>query len=484
MAGAPSCSVIVVGGGISGLVAARSLVVEHGVPAEQVTLLEASERVGGVLHRREIAGNPVDVGAESVLTTRPEATALLAELGLDGELRRPTGVPASVWTRGALHPVPRGTLMGIPGDPSGLAGLLTPAEVERADDRGREHTPVTGDLSLGELVEERLGAAVVDRLLEPLLGGVYAGQARRLSARACLPRVHEAASAGASLTATVAELTAGTGGTQASPRAATDGAPRPAPPFASLPGGLARLPEEIAEDLARRGVDLRLGVPAEALEQTAGGWVVTTGAGERLEAERVVVALPAPAAARLLALASPAAAEQLAGIETASMAVVTWAYETAALPALERSGFLVPPVDGRAIKAATFTAAKWGPVGDGTASYLRASLGRAGDAAVLDHGDDELAALALADVREAVALLEGAPSLPEPVATHVQRWDDALPQYAVGHVERIAAVRAAVAGLPGLELAGSAYDGVGIPACIGTARAAAAALVAGGTMAP
>lgn len=467
--GTPRC-VVVVGAGISGLVAARELVERQGVPADSVTVLEASDRVGGVLRRQELAGNTVDVGAESVLTSRPEATALLAELGLDTEVRRPTGVPASVWTRGALHPVPRGTLMGIPGDPAGLVGLLTPQEVERADDRGREHPPVAGDVSLGDLVEERLGSAVVDRLLEPLLGGVYAGQARNLSARACLPRVFEAAVAGESLTQTVAAATARTGGTQATPVA----------PFASLPGGLARLPERLAQDLTGRGVDLRLSTPVTSLERSEDGWVVTTAEGQRLTADGVVIALPAPAASYLLADAVPQAAGQLAGIDTASMAVVTWAFDTAGMPELGRSGFLVPPVDGRAIKAATFTAAKWGPVGDGSVSYLRASLGRAGDAAVLDLPDGELAALALAEVREAATLLDGTPVLPDPVAVHVQRWHDALPQYAVGHVERIAAVQQEIALAPGLELAGSAYDGVGIPACIATARATASRLAAGG----
>ncbi|WP_168168440.1 FAD-dependent oxidoreductase, partial [Kytococcus sp. HMSC28H12] len=166
---------VVVGGGLSGLVAARELVVHHGIASGDVTVLEARERAGGVLLRGEVAGRTVDLGAESVLTTRPEATDLLAELGLAEEAVHPTGVPAAVWSRGGIHPVPRGTLMGVPGDAAQAAGLLTEQEVDRADDSGREHPPLVEDVSLGDLVAERMGDAVVDRLVEPLLGGVYAG---------------------------------------------------------------------------------------------------------------------------------------------------------------------------------------------------------------------------------------------------------------------------------------------------------------------
>lgn len=463
---------VVVGGGLSGLVAARDLVVHHGIAPSGVTVLEARDRTGGVLLRGEVAGRTVDLGAESVLTSRPEATDLLAELGLADEAVHPTGMPAAVWSRGGIHPVPRGTLMGVPGDAAQTTGLLTDQEVARADDSGREHPPLVEDVSLGDLVAERLGDAVVDRLVEPLLGGVYAGHARRLSVRACLPALAEAAAEGRSLTEAVQAATARSGGgTQA----------RPAPPFASLPGGLARLVEALTDDLVARGVTVRTGTPVEAVTRTDGGWEVRA-AGQALPADAVLLAVPAPAAAALLRPELPAAADELAAVPTASMVVVTFAFPTAAMPPLDRSGFLVPPVDGRAIKASTFLSAKWPGVGDDEVTLVRASLGRAGDD-LSDRTDDELGALALADVAQAVAEHTGA-DLPEPIELRVQRWPDGLPQYEVGHLERMARVADAVAAVPGLELAGSVYDGVGIPVCIGTARAAAARLVAGGRMDP
>ncbi|WP_374929376.1 protoporphyrinogen oxidase [Kytococcus sedentarius] len=470
-------SLVVVGGGISGLVAAWQLVEHEGVPPREVTVLEARQRVGGVLKRREVAGNPVDLGAESVLTTRTEALDLIEELGLTSELHRPTGVPASVWSRGGFHPVPRGTVMGVPGDPSLAQGLLTPDEVERAQDTGRPHDPVHQDLSVGDFVEQRMGPAVVDRLVEPLLGGVYAGDARRLSLQACIPALAKVAREGTPLVDAVAAMTPRSGGTQA----------RPVPPFASLEGGLGRLPEELARHLVDRGVTLRTGTEVVALERRgahqAVGWDLALGGGDTLAADAVLLAVPAPAAARLLAGVAPEAAADLAGVRTASMAVVTFAFPAATMPPLERSGFLVPPVDGRAIKAATFSSAKWPHVGDDDVVYVRASLGRAGDDEVLEHGDAALARLALQDLRTAVREDSGQ-ELPDPVEHHVQRWVDGLPQYDVGHVDRVAGVLAAVGDLESIELAGSAYDGVGIPACIATARGAASRLVAGGTMTP
>ncbi|WP_462417420.1 protoporphyrinogen oxidase [Kytococcus sp. Marseille-QA3725] len=466
---------VVVGGGLSGLVAAWQLVAHQGVPAESVTVLEAGDRCGGVLRRRAVAGQVMDVGAESVLTTRPEAVELVEELGLQGDVRHPSGVPASVWSRGGFHRVPRGTLMGVPGDAGAAAGLLTEQEVGLADDREAEHVPVTEDLSVGDLVAERLGPAVVDRIVEPLLGGVYAGDARRLSAAACIPALAEAAAQGRSLTEAVRERVPAGTGTQA----------RPAPPFATLEGGLARLVEKLAERLAERGVKIRTGARVTGLArhdaEPSSPWQLTLEDGGILATDTVLLALPAPAATRLLHDVVPAAADELDGVRTASMAVVAFAFPRQEVPGLEWSGFLVPPVDSRAIKAATFSSAKWPHVGDEEVTLVRTSLGRAGDDAVLQQDDDSLARLALADLRTAVAEATGR-QLPEPLGHLVQRWDDALPQYDVGHLDRVAAVAAAVERVDGLELAGSTYDGVGIPACIGTARAAASRLVAGGTI--
>jgi len=213
------------------------------------------------------------------------------------------------------------------------------------------------------------------------------------------------------------------------------------------------------------------------LTRTDTGWRLVSGprpAPMTTDVEAVVLAVPATPASRLLSAHSPVAARELEAIDYASMAIVTVALPRRGLPTLPGSGFLVPPVDGRTIKASTFTSNKWGWVAQTAPDlfFLRASIGRHGEEADLQRSDQELVAVALRELGEALGA-----SLPRPVDTHVQRWGGALPQYAVGHVDRVARIQAAVADLPGLEVAGAAYEGVGIPACVASgARAAEAVL--------
>lgn len=461
---------VVVGGGITGLAAAWELV-QH-VPGRAVTLLEGSPRLGGRLRGADVGGVRVDVGAESMLARRPEGVTLVQELGLGEELVHPTGARASVASRGRLHPLPEGTLMGVPADPARLAGLLTDEEVARARaEEVPDPEPEAEDVALGQLVAERLGDAVVDRLLEPLLGGVYAGHARELSTAAVLPVLLEAHRQGRSLTEVAAERLAGLGsGGEAGPV------------FAGLRGGLHRLVEDLVVRLRARGVTIRDDTVVRELHPVPETdlWQLVTGPvpdPTGYLAERVVLALPPTPAGRLLQPHAPVAAARLQRVPTASMAIVTLALPAAATPELPGSGLLVPPVEGRTVKAATFSAGKWdwvrgagrgaGPRG-GDLVLLRASVGRHREEAALQHDDAELVHLVLHDLGE----LLGAP-LPHPVDSHVQRWGGALPQYPVGHPAVVAEVLAEVAGLDGIEVAGAAYHGVGVPACIGAGRAAA-----------
>ncbi len=456
--------VVVVGGGIAGLVAARD--VARALPGVRVSLLEGGDRVGGKLRREEVGGHLVDVGAESLLARRPEGLDLVAELGLADDVVHPATASASIWSRGRLHPLPGGTLMGIPSDPEGARGLLTAAEVARAV--AEEPWPggaLDGDVSVGEYVAARVGGGVVDRLVEPLLGGVYAGHARRLSLRATLPQVWPVATAGESLLGAARD---------ASRRAAARAGE---PVFAGLRGGVGRLPDVLAADLVGRGVEVRTGAVVRGLDRVDGGWSVTAGSTrdpERLRADALVLAVPARPAGRLLAPHSPDAAAALGGIEYASMAIVTLALPAEVTATLTGSGFLVPPVDHRTIKASTFSSAKWPAIAEATpgVAYLRASVGRAGEEAELQRPDEELVRVAAHEVGQALGV-----SLPTLLDAHVQRWGGALPQYAVGHLDRVARVRAALAGLPGVAVAGAAYDGVGVPAVVGTARAAAREVV-------
>ncbi|GAB3436788.1 protoporphyrinogen oxidase [Phycicoccus ginsengisoli] len=490
--------VVVVGGGITGLACAWALV--RADAAVSVTVLDAGDRPGGKLRREPVAGVALDVGAESVLARRPEAVALIDEVGLGADRVHPATTSAAIWSRGELQPMPRGTLMGIPSTPASAAGILSPAEVARLADEQPWGGGEFDDVSVGDYVAARLGDAVVDRLVEPLLGGVYAGQARSLSLRACLPQVFAAAQRGASLLAearAAADRAAAANAEAVTASASSGSAPVPAaapvpgaasvptPVFTGLQGGIGRLAEMLTELLRSEGVEIRSETIARQVAPRAdsegGGWSVVVGpttAPERIVADAVVLAAPAVPTGRLLAPHTPAVARDLADIPYASMAIVTLAVgvEDArdAVRHLPGSGFLVPATEGRTIKASTFTSSKWGWAAQAADDlvFLRASVGRYGETTDLQRPDQELEALAVTEVSEAL----GHP-LPRLVEAHVQRWGGALPQYTVGHVDRVGRIRAGVAGLPGLEVAGAAYDGVGIPACVASGRAAAEAVL-------
>ncbi|GGL23086.1 protoporphyrinogen oxidase [Phycicoccus endophyticus] len=456
--------VAVVGGGIAGLAAA--LEVLDAVPGAHVTVLEAGDRFGGKLRLEPVAGHRVDVGAESLLAVRPEAVDLARRAGLEeDDLVTPATTSAQVWSRGALHPLPTGTVMGVPTDPPAARGLLDDAEVARAtDEQPWPGERVETDVSVGQYVGHRMGRAVVDRLVEPLLGGVYAGHADRLSLQATVPALWQRAVRGESLR------------TPPAARPPAPGGSAPRSPFAGIRGGVGRLPGLVEDELRTRGALLRTDAVVRVLERAGERWRLVVGSAAHpatVEADAVVLAVPATPAARLLAELAPLAARSLGQVETASMAVVTLAVRRDGLPDLPGSGFLVPPVDGHGVKAATFSFAKWGWVGalSPEVVHLRASLGRAGEEAALQRDDAELVTLAVAEVGEAL----GAP-LPPVVDHHVQRWGGGLPQYAVGHLGRVAAVRSDLARLPGVEVAGAVYDGVGIPAVIASATRAARAV--------
>ncbi|MCX4634853.1 protoporphyrinogen oxidase [Streptomyces sp. RPA4-5] len=465
---------VVIGGGISGLAAAHRLL-EGGA---RVTVLEASGRLGGKLRAGAIAGVPVDLGAESMLARRPEAVDLAREVGLGDRLQPPATASASLWTRGALRPMPKGHVMGVPGDLGLLAasGVISPEGMARiAEDETLARTEAGEDVAVGAYVAARLGREVVDRLVEPLLGGVYAGDAYRISMRAAVPQLFEAARSQRSLIEGVRAIQA-----RAAATAPPGGPDRTPPVFMGIDGGIGTLPSAVAEAVRRAGGEIHLGTPVQALHWSEGdGWSIRLG-DRTITADAVVMATPAGAAAGLLRTECPDAATALDTVDYASMALVTMAFRRADLDRVPGgSGFLVPPVDGHRIKASTFASHKWGWIGaaDPDLFVLRTSLGRYQDTADLQRDDSELVGLSLADLGAAVGLTA------RPVATTVTRWEGGLPQYAVGHLERVAGIRAALARMPGaLRVCGAVYDGVGIPACIGSARRAADELL--GTLTP
>ncbi|MBX4179679.1 protoporphyrinogen oxidase, partial [Streptomyces geysiriensis] len=278
--------VVVIGGGIAGLAAAHRLL-ERGA---RVTVLEASDRVGGKLLPGEVAGVRVDLGAESLLARRPEAVGLAREVGLADRLQPPATASASLWTRGALRPMPKGHVMGVPGTAAALAGVLSDeglARIERDADLPR--TEVGDDVAVGEYVAARLGREVVDRLVEPLLGGVYAGDAYRISLRSAVPQLFEAARTHTSLTEAVRAI-----------QGRTAASPATGPVFMGIEGGIGTLPLAVAQSVRARGGEIVTHTPVTGLRRTAEHrWRVTT-ADRALHADAVVVAVPARPAAELL----------------------------------------------------------------------------------------------------------------------------------------------------------------------------------------
>ncbi|HKB30123.1 MAG TPA: protoporphyrinogen oxidase [Streptosporangiaceae bacterium] len=486
MPGGTAAHVAIVGGGIAGLAAAFFL---RDAPV-RVTVFEGSPRIGGKLAVSDVAGIPVDEGAESMLARRPEGVDLVRAVGLAGDLVGPGTTAAAIWTRGAMRPLPGGQVMGVPGDLAALArsGVLSVAGLARAGlDLVLPATGMDGDGSVAARVGSRLGAEVVDRLVEPLLGGVYAGRAAELSFEATLPGLAAATRVHRTLTGAARSVAAASAHRPAGP---SPGAHRAGPGsqvFTTLAGGLGALPAAVA---AASGAHVRTGASVRELRRTAAGWQLTVGSAddpEYVRADAVVLALPARPASRLLRAEVPAAAAALGGIEYASMAIVTLAFPAGAIKARPRgSGYLVPAGDGRAVKAVTFASVKWphllarrgtadtaraggaGPVTD----VVRCSVGRIGEEQVLQRADEDLVALARGELAAAVGA--AGPT----VAARVTRWGGALPQYTVGHTARVGRIRAAVADQPGLAVCGAAYDGLGIPACIATARQAAAQVLA------
>lgn len=452
------CDVLVVGAGIAGLVTAMRL--RRARPDLHVEVIDVAPYAGGKLRTGTLAGTTIDVGAEAVIARRPEGLRLIEELGLDDRMRYPGVTDARIASGGALVPVPQDTLMGVPTDIESVAasGLLSAAGVDRL--RAAVATDLSGDVSVAEAIGGQLGDEVVDRLVEPLLAGVYAGRAESLSLRATIPALSSA------LDGETSVLEAASAARAAAPRS-------DAPVFATLAGGIGSIPDEL---IAREQLSVTLGCPARAIDRVGDRFVVETGAAPdpvRVSACAVVVATQPQKASRLLADVCPAASGELAEVRVSSMAVIAIAYRVSDLASAPptSSGILVPVSEGTAVKAATYVTNKWPHIADDELFIVRASIGRLGEDHVLQRSDEDLLAIA----RHDLAILAGISG--EPIDWLVQRWAGSLPQYEVGHLERVERIRSAVDGIPGLAVAGATYDGVGIPGCINSAHAAASTVL-------
>ncbi len=452
--------VVVLGGGISGLAAAYALT-SDAPRGTRVTVVEASDRLGGKLRTDEFMGRPVDCGADAFLARVPGGVALAESLGLTSALISPASQTAYVYAGGRLRALPPGTSLGTPVRLAPLAKsrVLSPIGLARAAlEPLLPGDPLDGDVAMGDLIARRFGRQVRDRLVDPLLGGVYAGSAAAMSVEATSPDVARAARESRSILLGLRRTAA---------------APASGPVFHSFAGGMSVLVNALAEALHAADVTVRLRAQATELARTNDGWRVRIGderglsstSGE-LHADAVVIALPALPASRLLRGVADAAASELAAIEYASVGIVTLAYSRQVVT-IPGSGFLVGARERRVTKACTWMSHKW-PHLAGDVDIVRCSVGRAGDNDALRRDDGDLADAVHQDLRDIMGLR----SLP--VSYRVTRWGGALPQYAVGHLDRVRRIETSISAQPGLAVAGAAYRGIGIPACIESGQRAAA----------
>lgn len=454
--------VAVVGGGLTGLAAAYRLRGLLG-PGAEIVLIDGADRLGGKVRTVQLAGGPFDVGAEAFLVRRPEVLRLAEALGIAGEVVHPGAVSATVRAGGRTRPLPTGTVMGVPASVAAVREVLSDAGVAAAAAESTLPPLRLGgaDVSVGTLLRQRVGDEVVDRLVEPLLGGVYAGSADVLGLRATIPALAAALDAGAeSVTAAAA--------------AALPAPGDPARPvFGAFRGGYRLLADRL---VAGAAAEVRLGLPVRSLARTSHGWLLEIGSApspELLDVDAVVLAVPAPAARRLLSGVVAVAAERFAAIDVASMVVVGLALPPGTdLPAT--SGVLIARGEKHAdgtpftAKAFTYSGRKWPHLArTGGEVLLRASVGRFGAAEELRFDDEEL----LRRVRADLAELTGVTA--QPVDSVVLRWGGGLPQYRAGHLDVVADIERAVDEVPGLAVAGAALHGVGVPACIATGEQAA-----------
>ncbi|GAA2123621.1 protoporphyrinogen oxidase [Glycomyces algeriensis] len=446
--------VLIVGGGITGLAAAHRLRERLGPDAE-IIVAEQAMRLGGKIHTVDFAGRPVETGAESLLAARPEAIGLAEAVGLGDAIVYPSDAKPALSLGGELLDFPAGHMMGIPGDPADVAAI---ANAKERPDNGLPILEPGADMSVGALVRSRLGDEVLDRLVAPMLGGVYAGDVDRLSVRAVMPQLAAALERHARLTDAVNEIK----------RPPSDGPRKPV--FATVDGGLERL---VTATSASARAEIRLGMTVRELRQTPYGWEVIAGPVPdpiKIKADAVILAVPASPAAVLLRAVEPQAAAALSGVAYASVALAAFAFDRVDLP--ERSGFLTPASEGKTVKAATFASKKWPHLGR-RRQIVRVSMGRLGEEALLQYDDPTLAKTALRELGEHLGM-----RLPDPVEQRVDRWGGALPQYTPGHDARIAAAREALGVHRNIAIAGAAVDGVGIAACIASGQRAADTIAA------
>jgi protoporphyrinogen/coproporphyrinogen III oxidase len=483
--------VAIIGGGIAGMAAAFELEKARAAGADvEYTLFEARKKLGGSLASETVNGIVLERGPDSFLTEKPAGAELCRELGLADQLTPSNDANRKTYivVKNRLVPLPDGLMFLIPTKlvPTALSGLFSPAtKIRMALELMHPPRPAGQDESVAALVKRHFGQEAVDRLADPLLSGIYGGDATQLSARTVLPKLVEMETEYGSLTRGMlaahkmmrAKMAAARGASTKAVESAAGGEKSSSPRsiFTTLKGGLQQLVDALEGRLDPTWV--RKSTAVSALDRVGDGWRVrSSGADESYDA--VIVASPAWAAGGMLAATDAGLGDELSAIPYSSSITVNLVFDEAQLGRLpDGFGFLVPAVEGRAMLACTFVHRKFAGRTPTGKAILRAFLGGAKDEGLLDQSDEVLIATVRRELSEILGLRVVGPHIPAE-AMQVSRWRRAMAQYAVGHQERMKRVKEHVAALPGLRLAGNAYDGIGIPDCIRTGRNAAKELMA------
>lgn len=453
---------IVIGGGIAGLTAVYRA--NQLAPRWRIALLEASDRWGGKIATDYEQGLVIEAGPDCFLSRKPRGWGLAKELGLTSELqgRLPASQTAYVLRHGRLHPVPAGLTGMVPTNLDALynSDLLSEEGTARvAQEAELSPAPANlGDESVAAFMRRRLGAEAFDNLIEPLMGGIYAGQAEQLSLAATFPQLRQ-------LELTYGSLLGGLANRPPTPTSEPD-----LPPFVAFRDGMGRLVQRLGQRLddSQPQVTRRLNTAVTALRNPRRGeWVAETET-QKWSARRVILATPAFTTAVLLAKTAPDIASAHAAIPYANTALVNFAFHTATMPLLPTGyGYVIPQVEGRAALACTWSSQKWANRAPADQTLLRVYLGRYGQEDVTALPDEALVAMAKREIAETLNITA------VPRFTRIYRWPNALPQYNLGHLDLLTQIESNLRQHPGLYLAGAAYRGVGIPDCIASGEMAA-----------
>jgi oxygen-dependent protoporphyrinogen oxidase len=442
--------VVIVGGGITGLTAAYYL--ERDTDAD-IVLLEGSEQIGGKIQTHRMGDFLVEGGADCVFTRKPWALDLICDLGIEHELIEPQQKEFSMLIGGRLHRVPGGLVTLTYSEPDAVeeADFLSGEAKRRVLNEEEAPKGEGEDESIASFFRRRYGQEFSNLVAEPLLAGTHGGDPERLSVRALYSGYFDLERKYGSLA----------GGMRVRKEAKGEVPHARRPTFISLTNGMRSLIDHLAASLRRTRIVTS--APVTGLASREGGFVVT--AGRNYSADQVLLAVPAQIAAPLVRPLSAVAADELAEIQHASSAIVTLAFPRADLPSdLRGTGFLVPYTEKCAITGCTWSSSKWAGRAPDDMALLRVFLGRSLADEVKSAPDSDLVATARGALREILSIGT------EPALATVQRWPDALPQYEVGHLDRIARIEAELDAFPGLHLAGTSYRGVGIPDCVRQGR--------------